>query len=1025
LSLDSTLKLMTSAGDLVSMGRFSGKDSLLSGPAGGVIALANIARNCANQQAIGFDMGGTSTDVSRFDGRFELETETVKADLSVYAPTLAIETVAAGGGSVCWYEGGMLRVGPQSAGADPGPACYGRGGPLSITDLNVWLGRVARDQFPFDLDLKAVEQHLEVWQRRLVEDGHEEKGLTQLALGWLKIANSKMAEAIRQVSVVKGYDPRDFALVAFGGAAGQHACAVADELGMQRVLFPKNASLLSAVGMSLASLAGRAMQGVYRSIESNRLEEFKSVFQELQQTAEQRLQEQGYLGHPEIKRTAEIRYQLTESALLVDEPSDGDYIRAFEHQHLQLFGYLKNRPLELCSIQVIAKDASDHVASLEAFQPTRRLQPTESIEFYSGSEQITCGVISRSKLRPGDFIAGPVMVHESTSTVIVDRDWELHVLPSGHLELVRNEIHQEPLAQTAVENASTASDPVQLEIFSNQFQAIAEQMGATLRKTASSVNVKERLDYSCALFDSDGNLVVNAPHIPVHLGAMSETVRCLIRDCSQLKPGEAYLTNDPYLGGSHLPDLTVVSPVFLDNDEALQRPTFFVASRAHHAEIGGITPGSMPPFSTRLGEEGVIFRHFRIADSGTFHSEALHRALTTVIGVCDGDDRAESGKVTAEYPSRSPAENIRDIKAQLAANTIGIRELKSLCRQKGAGVVLAFMKQLQHVSRSAMTQVFEYLGDGGRTFADQLDDGSKIQIQATIQNQRLSLDFAGTSDVHAGNFNANRGIVSAAVMYVLRCLLTHASELHRSGWFREFRSDASSLESDFPTVSHVPLNHGLLESVDLQLPVGMLNPPAHENPEQSPAVVGGNVETSQRIVDVLLGVFGVSSASQGTMNNTLFGNSDFGYYETICGGAGANCFSDGATAVHTHMTNTRITDPEVFESRFPARIKQFSIRQGSGGDGLFHGGDGVTREIEFLEDLDVSLLTNRRNTKPFGLEEGESGKPGCNTVLSPSTSVEVSKGSIQELDSSAQLHVKKGTVLRIETPGGGGFGKKS
>jgi 5-oxoprolinase (ATP-hydrolysing) len=1019
LSSDSTLKLMTSSGDLVAIDHFSGKDSLLSGPAGGVVALANLSQKTAEGRGIGFDMGGTSTDVSRFDGKLELDTETVKADLSIYAPTLSIETVAAGGGSVCWYESGMLRVGPQSAGADPGPACYGRGGPLAVTDLNVWLGRVAREQFPFALDLDAIERQLESWRERLRQDGKPAMDLTQLALGWLQIANSKMADAIRRVSVVKGYDPRDFALIAFGGAAGQHACAVADELGMRRVLFPQNASLLSAVGMSLAPLAGRAIRGVYQPIASNGLDEFETTFQDLQGQAEDRLKAQGFEGSARIKRTAEIRYTLTEASLLVDEPADRDYIKAFEQQHQQQFGYLQNRGLELCSLQVVASDEADATPETECFEPMRQIEPRSTVSLDCCSGPIIAGVIARDELCPGDFLSGPAMVYETTSTIVVDPGWELRVLPSGHLELRRDQSHESTLAPLGQPGRAEETDPVLLEIFSNQFQAIAEQMGATLRKTASSVNVKERLDYSCALFDSDGQLVVNAPHIPVHLGAMSETVRCLIRDCPDLKPGEAYLTNDPYLGGSHLPDLTVVSPVFVGDSSAKQRPTFFVASRAHHAEIGGITPGSMPPFSKRLGEEGVIFRHLRIADAGGFHTEALKMGT----GAFFEANSASQARVIAEFPSRAPDENINDIQAQLAANVRGIRELEVLCRQKGTEVVLAYMKQLQKLSRSAMSQVLGYLGDGKRTLVDQLDDGSRIAVTAAIKSGRLSLDFSGTSGVHPGNFNANPGIVTAAVMYVLRCLLTHGDELGRTSWCREFRSDASLDDLGLPTVSHVPLNHGLLELVDLHIPHGMLNPPASNHPADSPAVVGGNVETSQRIVDVLLGVFGIAAGSQGTMNNLLFGDAAFGYYETICGGAGATCFSSGASAVHTHMTNTRITDPEVMESRFPVRLLQFSIRLRSGGKGRYSGGDGAIREIEFLKDLDVSLLTNRRASAPIGLDGGQPGQPGHNLLYRSNLANTCHPlDSPVELGSSAHLHVKRGDVLRLETPGGGGFG---
>jgi 5-oxoprolinase (ATP-hydrolysing) len=947
----SQLRMMTSAGSLVSPERFTGKESVLSGPAGGAVGAARVAEAAGFARAIGFDMGGTSTDVCRYDARLELNYEQEQAGVRMVTPMLAVETVAAGGGSICRFDGMKLVVGPESAGADPGPACYGRGGPLTVTDLNFYLNRLAPAHFPFALDRAAVERRLGGLQTELETATGRRLPLEELALGCLRIANANMARAIRSVSLAKGYDPRNYVLVAFGGAAGQHACDVADELGMRQVLIHPQASALSALGIGLADLTRRRAAPVYQTWSRDLIPELQSLWTRLTAEATAELIAEGAKQEQVlVRRALDVRYRGTDQALTLPLEKDGEPTAEFDPAgefaaaHQRLYGYVhRDRSLEVVAVRVEATAKTSRI-------PPRPVSP---------------------KLVPGQELVGPDLIVDPFTVVVVRPGWSATGLPGGELLLTRNDGAS---SHSKVSHADLAvPDPILLEVFNNLFTGIAEQMGITLRNTSSSVNVKERLDFSCALFTAAGDLVVNAPHIPVHLGAMAATVKRVLSDNPDLAAGDVFVTNDPYRGGSHLPDVTVVTPVFEEG-----RLLFFTASRAHHAEIGGITPGSMPPFSRNLEEEGVLLRNLRIVERGQPRLEAVRAAL-----------------LAGRYPSRAVEDNLADLSAQIAANAQGACELRRLIKQYGLPVVETYMLHIQTAAEQKMRRALAKLQPGRRTFVDHLDDGTPIKVAievapiATAGDQvLLDLDFTGTGPVSPGNLNANRAIVTAAVMYVLRLLIDE----------------------------DIPLNQGVLAPVRITLPECILNPPEGDAPQQSAAVVGGNVETSQRVVDVLLGAFGLAAASQGTMNNVLFGDDRFGYYETICGGSGATPDADGADAVQIHMTNTRATDPEVLEQRYPVRLLEFAIRRGSGGRGRHSGGDGVIRRIQFLRPLRLSLLTQRRGPyPPFGIAGGEPGALGCNWL-------ERAGGATELLPSLAVVDVKPEDCLIIETPGGGGFG---
>ncbi len=962
----SPLKMMTSAGGLIDADRFVGKDSILSGPAGGVIGFSRVAQRAGFEKAIGFDMGGTSTDVSRFDGDYELEFETVKAGVRVVAPMLAIETVAAGGGSICDFDGVKLTVGPHSAGADPGPACYGRGGPLTVTDVNLFLGKIPPERFPFPLDRDVVLSRLEALCKRLAS-APQSRSFTpiELAEGFCKIANASMVRPIRKISVARGYDPSEYCIVSFGGAGAQHACAIAAALGSSQILIHPYAGILSAYGMGLADVRRFREQAVLQPLSDRQLEDLEPLFRRLEQQCHSEVQAEGVPDEriqPPI-RSLDLRYTGIEATINVPRPEDGDYAARYEQLHQQLYGYVHaGREIEITAARVEVVGRTLDPPVVEAALVPRTAVPSETTQTYFDGAWHTTGVYLREELRPGDEITGPSILCESTSTIVVDPGFTATITSREEVLIVAAGGHKS-------EDVSTQADPVMLEIFNNLFASIAEQMGVTLQRTSFSTNVKERLDFSCAIFDPDGDLVVNAPHIPVHLGAMSETVKRVIRDNPDLQPGNVVVTNDPFRGGSHLPDVTVVSPM---HDEQSGRILFFTASRAHHAEIGGVVPGSMPPFSKNLAEEGVLIRNFKLVDRGESREAELRALLTS-----------------GPLPSRCVHDNLADVSAQVAANNTGIRQLNELVERYSLDVVEAYMKHIQDAATQKMELALERLPDGLYERTDHLDDGAAIRVAIRIAGQRATVDFTGTDPVLPTNLNANRAIVTAAVLYVFRCLIDE----------------------------DIPLNSGVLAPVEIVLRECFLNPPEHEAPEECAAIVGGNVETSQRVVDTLLGALALAAASQGTMNNLTFGDDTFGYYETICGGSGATPQADGADAVHTHMTNTRLTDVEVIERRYPVRLHEFSIRHGSGGAGLHHGGDGIVRRIEFLKPLHVQILSQRRGPHaPFGLDGGAPGTLGRN-ALQPSGS-----GDEQPLDACVALEAQPGDVLTIETPGGGGYG---
>jgi 5-oxoprolinase (ATP-hydrolysing) len=1045
------LKLMTSAGSLVDAAQFVGKDSILSGPAGGVVGAAHVARVAGFARVIGFDMGGTSTDVSRFDGqyerRYEMEVNDPEsgAGVRIVAPMLAVETVAAGGGSICAFDGQKPVVGPRSAGADPGPACYGRGGPLCVTDVNLHLGKLVPEHFPFPLDRAAVEWRLNELIEQIERATGRRYTADELAAGFSAIANANMIAPIKKISIARGYDVREYTLVSFGGAGAQHACAIARELGMHRVLCSPYAGVLSALGIGMADVtkfAERAVGGVQMDPSAGSSAEqppwapparLEALFGEMATELREQVRAEGVpadrIRPP--RRLLDMRYAGQDSRITVPCPPDGDYRREFERLHRQLYGFtFPERPVEVYAARVEVMGETDKPATRALSTRIGRPAPHGQSRAYFAGRWHDTAVYLRAQLQPGDQIAGPAIIAEPLATIVVEPDWSARVTEHDDVLLEWRPDVRSGMPAAATRRAGTAAepapDPIELELFNNHFASIAEQMGATLQKTALSTNVKERLDFSCAIFSPAGDLVVNAPHIPVHLGAMSECVKRLMEDVPDMRPGEVYVTNDPFRGGSHLPDVTVVTPVFevttaADPMAPATRPgvLFFTASRAHHAEIGGVTPGSMPPFSRTLAEEGVLIRHFRLVQQAKSTEHDLRRLLTA-----------------GPYPTRAADENIADINAQVAANQTGVQLLLEMVAQHGLGQVQAYMQHIQRAAENQMRAALRRIAPGEHRFTDYLDDGSPITVCITVRHVerhgRLGgeaiVDFAGTGPVLAGNLNANSAIVSSAVIYCFRCLI------------------------DQP----IPLNAGVLAPIEIRLPENcLLNPPADPDPSRCPAVVGGNVETSPRVVDAIFGALQVVAASQGTMNNLIFGRSGaagraadttqqppselvpdpsrrqaaelpagpgtgtgraFGYYETICGGAGAGPTFHGADAVHTHMTNTRLTDPEVLEGRYPVRLRQFSIRRGSGGAGQHHGGDGIVREIEFLEAVSVSLLTSRRTTAPYGLQGGSPGQPGRNRLRRLGGEV------FEELPGAALVQVQAGDVLRIETPGGGGYG---
>ena len=993
----SRLRFMQSSGGLTDARRFRGPNALLSGPAGGVVAAARVAAQAGFQRALAFDMGGTSTDVSLIEsGVADRSFETRVGGVRVRAPMLRIHTVAAGGGSLCRFDGFRLTVGPESAGSDPGPLCYGvtdpdgqlRASELSLTDINLALGRVQPDRFPFPLDAAPVSRALGELKRRMVAAGLD-LGEEEIAAGFVEIANASMADAIAQVSVARGVDPRDHVLVGFGGAGGQHVCALARRLGIRTILLHPLAGLLSAYGIGVADVTWDAEHDAGRlPLEPGPAlpAAVCALFEQLEAQGEEALAEEGVqLSGLRRQRLLDLRYRGSESALTLARPEEGGdgadaWLEAFAAEHRRRFGYTRpDSEVEIVTARVHAvapagrdgrASPADDSVSVAEDRPTAGAEPLRraSVHF-AGEGRLEADVYRREDLLPGSELAGPAVILEEFGTVVLDPGFLLRVDTQGVLRL-QDTVSGQVLSQTpsSSDGAPKADlerpDPVRLEVFGNRFMSMAEQMGAVLRNTAVSTNIKERLDYSCAIFDAEGGLVANAPHIPVHLGAMGATVRVVRERFPRLAPGDAVVTNDPFAGGSHLPDVTVVTPVFVANGEA---PDFFVASRGHHADLGGSTPGSMPPDSTRLEEEGVLIPAFRLVSGGRL-AEARMRALLA----------------SGPYPARCPDDNVSDLEAMVAANRAGERLLRAFVAEQGERAVAVTMAQLQSASAAKVSREIEKLPDGIFRFADRMDSGTPVCVEVVVEGDRMAVDFAGTGRADRYNLNAPRAVVEAALIYVVRSLV------------------------DEP----VPLNGGCLAPVTLRVPEGsLLDPPPGS------AVVGGNVETSQRVVDVLLGALGLAAASQGSMNNVTFGNADFGYYETLGGGAGGGPEFDGASGVHTHMTNTRITDPEVLEARYPVRLERFSLRPNSGGAGLHPGGDGLVRAYRFLADVTLSLLTERRDVSPWGLEGGGRGARGRNVLVHRD-------GRREALAAKCSRSVAAGQCLIVETPGGGGWGRR-
>jgi len=971
------LFFMQSSGGLTDAQMFQGKDAILSGPAGGIVGMARTAELAGHDKVIGFDMGGTSTDVSHYAGEFEREFETQVAGVRMRAPMMSIHTVAAGGGSVLGFDGARFRVGPESAGAIPGPASYRRGGPLAVTDANVMVGKIQPAHFPKvfghaaneALDGDAVAQkfgELAVQTGRTGED---------VAHGFIQIAVQQMANAIKKISVARGYDVTRYTLQCFGGAGGQHACLVADALGMTRVFVHPLAGVLSAYGMGLADQNVIREQAVECKLAPEALAGIEQTLDQLATTARAELErQQASVGTAVVHRRVHVRYEGSDSALIVAFGTLAEITAGFEAAYRQRFAFLmqgKGLVVEAVSVEaVVPGDAPEEPR--HAVHPAREVPRRSTVRMYTGGVDgiaawHDAALVVREDLRPGDVIAGPAIIAEKNATTIVEPGWEALLTDLDHLLLERR-------VPRAVQHAvGTTVDPVLLEVFNNLFMNIAEQMGLQLQNTAYSVNIKERLDFSCALFDAEGNLIANAPHMPVHLGSMGESIKTVVREnAGRMQPGDVYVLNDPYHGGTHLPDITVVTPVYV-SDEA--EPTFYVGSRGHHADVGGTTPGSMPPFSTRIEEEGVQINNVKLVERGALREAEMVALL-------------ESG----EYPSRNPQQNMADLRAQIAANEKGQQELRRMVAEFGLDVVQAYMRHVQDNAEESVRRVITRLKDGAFTLP--LDNGAQISVAAKVDaaTRSATIDFTGTSPQQANNFNAPTAVCMAAVLYVFRCLVD----------------------------DDIPLNAGCLKPLKVIIPPGSML-----NPHPPASVVAGNVETSTCITNALFGALGVMASSQPTMNNFTFGNAHHQYYETIAGGSGAGGMFDdagalvggfaGTSVVQTHMTNSRLTDPEVLEFRFPVRLESYAIRQGSGGLGRWRGGDGGVRRVRFLEPMTASILSNGRHQGAFGLAGGLPGQPGVNRVVR-------ANGRVEALDHIGQAQMDAGDVFEIQTPGGGGFG---
>ena len=962
------LMFMQSGGGLREASHFRGKDAVLSGPAGGVVGMARSCAEAGHHRVIGFDMGGTSTDVSHYAGKLERTFDTQVAGVRMRAPMMDIHTVAAGGGSILHFDGARFRVGPDSAGADPGPACYRRGGPLTVTDANLMLGRVQSAHFPSvfgefgdqPLDSDAVTSAFTALAEESARATGQRHSPEEVAAGFLEIAVLGMANAVKKISVGRGHDITRYALASFGGAGGQHACAVADALGVSTVVVPPLAGVLSAYGIGVADATALREQSVERLLDAENL----AALQELAATLGARTRDElAADGVPAdsvtTTTTVHLRYEGTDAQLPVALAEVDAMAGEFASAHRARYGFTMTKPLVAATVVVESSGAAGgHVPHTtagghEGAEP----RPLDQVRTYADGAWRDTPLYRRAELAAGDAVTGPAIIAEADATTVVDPGWRARAGEGGHLLLSRVR------SRARASALGTEVDPVRLEVFNNLFMAVAEQMGVTLENTAHSVNIKERLDFSCALFDADGNLIANAPHIPVHLGSMGESIKeVLRRNEATMRPGDVYAINDPYHGGTHLPDVTVVTPVF---DEAGVQLLFLVASRGHHAEIGGLTPGSMPAFSRSVHDEGILFDNWLLLREGSLREDATRELL-----------------LAGPYPSRNPDSNLADLRAQIAANERGITELRALIEEFGLEVVQAYMRHVQDNAEESVRRIIATLPGGHCRY--ETDSGAVIEVTVTVDHQArsASLDFTGTSPQREDNFNAPRSVVMAAVLYVFRTLVA----------------------------DDIPLNTGCLVPISVTIPEGSMLAPHFPA-----ATVAGNVETSQAVTGALYAALGVQAEGSGTMNNVTFGNDRVQYYETLASGSGAGDGFAGTDAVQTHMTNSRLTDPEILEWRYPVRVEEFAVRQGSGGDGQWRGGDGVVRRLRFLEPMTLALLTGHRRVPPYGMAGGAPGALGRNAV-------ERGDGQITELPGVAAAEAEAGEVLIVETPGGGGYG---
>jgi len=954
---------MMSSGGLTAADLFQGKDAILSGPAGGVVGAVETSAMAGCRQIIGFDMGGTSTDVSHYDGDYERTFETETAGVRIRAPMMLIHTVAAGGGSILHYDGARFRVGPDSAGANPGPACYRRGGPLAVTDANVMVGKLLPGKFPRifgpdqneQLDRAAVVRAFEDLARE-IGDGRSRE---DIADGFIRIAVENMANAIKKISVQRGYDVTEYALSCFGGAGGQHACLIADTLGMTRVLIHPHSGILSAYGMGLADIRANRQQGVVKRLEAVLLPELDRLDADLTRQTLNELNQQGISdGESGVTTRLYLRYEGTDTPLAVAYADIPDMVSVFEAAHKKQFGFItRDKPIVVEALEVEAVGGGADIDEPDLDLTDKEAVAAETTSFYSGGAWHQAAVHARAGLAPGQKVVGPALIIEDHQTIVIEPGWTASITAKNHVDLKRHQV----LERTSA--VGTDADPVMLEVFNNLFMSIAEQMGVTLQNTSYSVNIKERLDFSCAVFAADGSLVANAPHMPVHLGSMDKSVETIaLANAGRIKPGDVYALNAPYNGGTHLPDITVVTPVFDARDKDI---LFWVASRGHHADVGGKAPGSTTPRAKTVDEEGVLFDNVKLVSEGTFMEEDLVRVLTD-----------------HPYPCRNVPYNVADLKAQIAANEKGVQELHKMIAHFGLDVVQAYMGHVQDNAAESVRRVIDALHDS--EFETRTDQGAVIRVKISVdhENREATLDFTGTSRQQDTNFNAPAPVTRAAVLYCFRLMVD----------------------------SDIPMNAGCLRPIHIVIPDDCML-----KPKYPAAVVGGNTETSQHVTNTLLGALGAMAASQGTMNNLVFGNESYQYYETICSGSPAGDHVPGTDGVHVHMTNSRLTDPEVLEFRVPVVLEDFHIRAGSGGRGKWSAGDGTLRTIRFLEEMECSILSSHRVVPPHGLQGGLPGECG-------STHIRRIDGPLEELQGADQTRVYPGDAVILKTPTAGGFG---